>query len=174
MRPGARLGVDLGQARVGVAVCDPAGLLATPVETVPAGEATRTAAIERLVALVAEHSVVEVVLGLPRSLSGAEGPAALAARAFGGRLAAAVHPVPVRLVDERLSTVAAERGLLEHGRRGARHGAKRRKVVDQAAAVIILQTALDTERTRGAAPGELVRPARPDVPRPQRPGDPGE
>ncbi|MBA2739766.1 MAG: Holliday junction resolvase RuvX [Nocardioidaceae bacterium] len=174
MRPGTRLGVDVGQVRVGVAVSDPAGLLATPVETVPAGDPSGAAAIDRLVQLATEHGVVEVVLGLPRSLSSTEGPAAAAARAFGRRLAAAVAPVSVRLVDERMSTVSAERGLREVGRRGATHGAKRRKVVDQAAAVIILQTALDTERTRGTAPGELVQPAPPAAPAPETTGRPGE
>lgn len=174
MRPGARLGVDVGQVRIGVAVCDPSGLLATPIETVPAVDHEAGGGIARLAALAAEHTVIEVVLGLPRSLSGGEGPAAAQARAFGRRLAAFVDPLPVRLVDERLSTVSAERALREPGRRGAVHGAKLRKVVDQAAAVIILQTALDTERTRGAAPGELVAPEPPAAPAPDQTGSPGE
>jgi len=147
LRTGARLGVDLGSVRIGVALSDPDGLLATPVETVPAG----AGAIERLTALAAEHDVVEVVLGLPRSLSGGEGPAAAQARTFGQALAAAVAPRPVRLVDERLSTTTAEQAL-----RGQRRGARRRAVVDQVAAVVILQSALDTERASGAAPGELL------------------
>jgi len=158
-RRGVRLGVDVGQVRIGVAVSDPSGLLATPVETVAAG----ADALARLAALSDEHAVVEVVLGLPRSLSGDEGPAAAGARAFGAELAAVVAPVPVRLVDERLSSVAAERSLRDSagraGRPGARHGARRRGVVDQVAAVVILQTALDTERSRGQAPGEIVLPA---------------
>lgn len=162
MRPGARLGVDVGQVRIGVAVSDPAAVLAVPVETVSAGPE----AIGRLKVLAAEHAVVEVVLGLPRSLSGAEGPAAASTRAFGAQLAAALAPLPVRLVDERLSTVSAERSLRKHGRRGRMHGAKRRAVVDQAAAAVILQTALDTERARGTVPGELVQPAPPASPAP--------
>ncbi|MBA2508520.1 MAG: Holliday junction resolvase RuvX [Nocardioidaceae bacterium] len=156
MRPGVRLGIDVGRVRIGVAVCDPAGVLATPLRTVPVVDRNPAAAIGLLVALATQHAVMEIVIGLPRSLSGGDGPAALHARDFGTRLAAAAAPLPVRLLDERLSTVTAERGLREVGRPGARHGAKRRKVIDQAAAVIILQTALDTERTRGAAPGELV------------------
>lgn len=155
LRTGARLGVDLGSVRIGVALSDPDGLLATPVETVPAG----AGAIERLTALAAEHDVVEVVLGLPRSLSGGEGPAAALARTFGRALAAAVAPRPVRLVDERLSTTTAEQALRGRrpGRRPGRHGqARRRAMVDQVAAVVILQSALDTERASGAAPGELV------------------
>jgi putative Holliday junction resolvase len=148
MRAGRRLGVDVGSVRVGVAVCDPDGLLATPVETVAAGEGD----IARLAALCAEYGVVEAVVGLPRSLSGAEGPAAAKARVFAGRLVGKIHPIPVRLVDERLTTVTATRGLRESGVRGR----KSRAVVDQAAAVVILQNALDAERVSGRAPGTLV------------------
>ncbi len=158
-RIGVRLGVDVGDVRIGVAVSDPDGLLATPVETVAAGRP----ALDRLRALAREHEAVAVVLGLPRSLSGAEGPAAAKARAFGRALAAAVAPVPVRLVDERLSTATAERSLRVPGTRsarpGARNGARRRSVVDQAAAVVILQSALDAERAQGAPVGELLVPA---------------
>jgi putative holliday junction resolvase len=148
MRPGVRLGVDLGDARVGVARSDPAGLIATPVETV----ARDAGALRRLAGLVEEHEAVEVVLGLPRSLSGGEGPAAAKVREFARGLAEAVHPVPVRLCDERLSTVTAEAVLRAQGRKGRR----RRAVVDQAAAVVILQSALDTERSSGSPPGETV------------------
>ena len=148
MRPGVRLGVDLGDARVGVARSDPAGLIATPVETLPRGPGD----LQRLAALVVEHDAAEVVLGLPRSLSGGEGPAAAKVREFARSLAEAVRPVPVRLCDERLSTVTAEAVLRGQGRKGR----KRRAVVDQAAAVVILQSAMDTERGSGAAPGEIV------------------
>lgn len=148
MRFGVRLGIDPGDARIGVASSDPTGFLATPVETVRAGRGD----VRRLAQLVDEREAIEVVVGLPRSLSGAEGPAAAKARAFAARLARRVAPVPVRLCDERLTTVSAESMLREQGR----HGAKRRAVVDQAAAVLILQTALDTERLRGTAPGEIV------------------
>lgn len=148
MRAGARLGVDVGDVRIGVARSDPSGLLATPVETVARGEGD----LGRLAALVAEHEVVEVVVGLPRSLGGGEGPAALKVRDFAGALARRLTPLPVRLCDERLSTVSAEAVLRERGRKGS----KRRAVVDQAAAVVILQNALDTERGTGVAPGELV------------------
>ncbi|HEX4786956.1 MAG TPA: Holliday junction resolvase RuvX [Actinospica sp.] len=148
MRAGRRLGVDVGAVRVGVAVCDPEGLLATPVETVAAGDGD----IARLAELAAEYGVVEAVVGLPRSLSGAEGRAAAKARAFAARLVGKIHPIPVRLVDERLTTVTATRGLRESGVRGR----KSRAVVDQAAAVVILQNALDAERISGRAPGTLV------------------
>ncbi len=142
-----RLAVDPGAVRVGVASCDPDGLLATPVETVSRGRGD----LRRLAALVAEHGAIEVVVGLPRSLSGGEGPAARGARAFARQLAGVLE-VPVRLVDERLSTVAASRGLRESGVRGRRG----RAVVDQAAAVVILQGALDAERACGRPPGQIV------------------
>lgn len=145
---GVRLAVDPGDARIGVASSDPAGLLATPVETVARGAGD----LDRLAALVAELAAVVVYVGLPRSLSGGEGPAAAKARAFAGELAARVTPVPVRLFDERLSTVTAEAVLRQQGRRGR----KRRAVVDQAAAVVILQAVLDTERSTGTTPGEPV------------------
>lgn len=147
MRAGVRLGVDVGRVRVGVATCDPAGLIATPVETLRRGRGD----LDRLAALVAEREAVEVVVGLPTSLSGRPGPAVAAAEGYAGELAARV-PVPVRLVDERFSTVDAQRGLHASGvdtRRG-------RSVIDQAAAVIILQGALDAERSSGVAPGRLV------------------
>jgi putative holliday junction resolvase len=149
-----RIGVDVGTVRVGVASCDPGGVLATPLTTlardVDGGDDLRS-----LAELAREREAIEVLVGLPRSLSGRDGPAAAAARAYAAQLAALVAPVPVRLVDERLSTVSAERTLRDRGR----DGRARRAVVDQQAAVVILQTALDAERTRGAAPGETVDPA---------------
>lgn len=148
LRLGSRLGVDVGDARIGVSVSDPTGFLATPVETVAAGPS----ALGRLAELAREHEAVEVVVGYPRSLSGGVGPAARKVRAYAEQLAAVVAPVPVRLVDERMSTVTAEQNLRERGKRGA----KRRAVIDQAAAVVILQSALDTERTSGSAPGTVV------------------
>lgn len=148
MRLGVRVGIDPGDARIGVAASDPSGFLATPVETVRRGSGD----VRRLAAIVAETEAIEVVVGLPRSLSGREGPSAVKVREFAARLARRVHPLPVRLCDERLTTVSAESMLREQGR----HGAKRRAVVDQAAAVLILQTALDTERMSGQAPGEIV------------------
>ena len=144
MRPGTRLGVDVGSVRVGVAHSDPEGLLATPLVTLRRDRGD----LAQLVALVSEHAAVEVVVGLPRTLAGREGTAAQAATAYAARLAARLAgKVPVRLVDERLSTVAAQRDLRASGidtRRG-------RKVIDQAAAVIILQGALDAERSRTGA-----------------------
>jgi putative Holliday junction resolvase len=149
MRPGVRVAVDVGSVRIGVAASDRRGALASPVATVPRG----TGDLERLAAIIAEHAAVEVIVGLPRGLSGREGPSAAAARGFARRLAGVIAPLPVRLVDERLSTVSAERGLRETGVRGRR----RRSVVDQAAAVVILQAALDAERSSGRPPGQTVQ-----------------
>jgi putative Holliday junction resolvase len=154
MRHGVRLGLDPGDARIGVARSDPAGVLATPVETVRRGRGDLT----RIAELLAEEQdgdanrVLEVVVGLPRSLSGGEGPAAAKVREWARRLARTVAPVPVRLADERLTTVSAEAMLRDRGRSGAR----RRAVVDQAAAVVILQHALDSERASGSPPGEII------------------
>lgn len=143
------MGVDVGSVRVGVAACDPAGLIATPVRTLRRGRGD----LDALAELVAERAAVEVVVGLPTTLAGRRGAAAEAAEAYAERLAARVE-CPVRLVDERFSTVGAQRDLRASGvdtRRG-------RTVVDQAAAVIILQSALDAERATGTAPGRVVGP----------------
>ena len=153
MRAGVRLGVDVGSVRIGVAACDPAGLIATPVVTLRRGRGD----LAELARLAAERAAVEVVVGLPRTLAGREGRAAAEAVAFAERLAEAVGSTPVRLVDERLSTVGAQRGLRASGV-GGRRG---RSVVDQAAAVIILQSALDEERATGIAPGRQVEAATP-------------
>jgi putative Holliday junction resolvase len=152
MRRGVRLGVDVGDVRIGVASSDPSGLIATPVETVPRGAGD----LARIRSIVEELGATEAVVGLPRSLSGGEGPAAAKVRTFAGELADALAGagVGVRLCDERLSTVSAEAVLRDQGRKGKR----RRAVVDQAAAVVILQNALDTERGTGRPPGELVPP----------------
>lgn len=154
MRSGVRLGIDVGSVRIGVARSDPEGLLASPVQTVrPQRGRDRESTLDRIAELAAEHDVVEVVVGMPTSLSGGEGPSARAVREFANGLAAKVHPRPVRLVDERFSTATAERRLQGSGFRGA----ARRRVVDQEAAVVILQAALDAERSSGCLPGEDVR-----------------
>jgi putative Holliday junction resolvase len=149
VRQGVRIGVDVGSVRIGIARSDPGGVLASPVETVRRGKGD----LERIAAIVSEFEAVEVIVGLPTSLSGREGPAAAAARQFAVRLANLLPPGTVRLHDERLTTVTAESGLRELGIRGK----ARRKVVDQAAAVVLLQAALDGERLTGSAPGEIVR-----------------
>ncbi|QVQ52067.1 Holliday junction resolvase RuvX [Spiractinospora alimapuensis] len=155
MRHGVRLAIDPGGTRVGVARSDPAGMLATPVRTLRRGDGD----IKEIGALVEELDVCEVIVGYPASLSGDEGPAARKARGYAGALASKLAPVPVRLVDERLTTATAQAQLLGsagHGGRGRRAGEQRRAVVDQAAATVLLQGALDTERRTGRPPGELV------------------
>jgi putative Holliday junction resolvase len=151
-RPGVRLGIDPGDARIGVASSDPDGILATPVETVPRGAGD----LDRICALADEHDADVVYVGLPRSLGGGEGPAAGRVREFAQELAARLTPRQLRLVDERLTTVTAEAVLRDRGKKGR----KRRAVVDQAAAVVILQGAIDTERATGTLAGELVAPVR--------------
>jgi putative Holliday junction resolvase len=140
------LGVDVGKVRVGVAVSDPDGILATPVVTLPrdmgAAADSVPADIAELARLVTEHEAVQVVVGLPVRLNGSEGTAAIDIRAYADRLARAVGHVPVVLADERMSTVVATRRLAERGVRGKRQ----RAVVDQAAAVEILQSWLDAQR----------------------------
>ena len=137
-RHGVRVGVDVGSVRVGVAVSDRDGILATPLATLPRDSRTNSD-VARIAEIVRERDAVEVVVGMPRHLSGAAGSAAAAATAYADALRTAVAPVPVRLVDERLSTVSAERALAAGGMRSR----QRRSVVDQAAAVVILQSALD-------------------------------
>ncbi|RCV47713.1 Holliday junction resolvase RuvX [Marinitenerispora sediminis] len=155
MRHGVRLALDPGDARIGVARSDPGGMLATPLETVRRGPGD----LDRIARLVLEHEAREVIVGYPASLSGEEGPAARKARSFAAALARLLAPVPVRLVDERLTTVTAQQQLhagASLGRRGARGGRARRAVIDQAAATVLLQSALDAERRTGHATGRLV------------------
>jgi putative Holliday junction resolvase len=133
-----------------VARCDPGGLLATPLDTVPRGPGD----LDHVVRLALEHDALEVIVGLPTSLSGREGAAAASARAFADALAGRLLPIPVRLVDERFTTVLAHEAL----RQGGKGTRARRQVVDQAAAALLLQSALDAERAGGRPPGEIVTP----------------
>ncbi|TDC35698.1 Holliday junction resolvase RuvX [Micromonospora sp. KC213] len=145
---GVRLGVDVGQVRVGVSRSDPHGILATPLVTLArdltAEPDVVPSDLAELAHLVTEHEAVEVVVGLPINLAGRHGPAAQHVTAYANRLAEVVAPVPVTLTDERMSTVVASRRLSERGVRGKRQ----RAVVDQAAAVEILQSWLDAQRRR--------------------------
>ncbi|WP_267419378.1 MULTISPECIES: Holliday junction resolvase RuvX [unclassified Curtobacterium] len=143
IRSGRRLGIDVGRARIGVAVCDRDGLIATPVETVRRDDKHD---LRRILAIADEYDVLEIVVGLPLSMSGGDTPSTTDARTFAARIA---EHRPVRLVDERLSTVTAQRGMRAAGRTTKNS----RAVIDQAAAVIILQHALDHERSSGAPPG---------------------
>ncbi|OBI48099.1 Holliday junction DNA helicase RuvA [Mycobacterium kyorinense] len=144
---GRRLGVDAGSVRIGVACSDPDGILATPVETVRRDRSGSH--LRRLAELVAELEAVEVVVGLPRTLADRTGPSARDAIELADLLARRIAPVPVRLADERLTTVTAQRSLREAGVRAK----GQRGVIDQAAAVAILQGWLD--QRRAALPGEV-------------------
>ncbi len=139
---GRSLGVDVGEVRIGVALSDPAGILATPLVTL-SRDRSGGKDLDELAAMVAEHEVVEVVVGFPRTLAGREGPAARAAAGYARALASRLGDgVAVWLTDERLTTVSATRMLADRGVRGR----KQRAVVDQAAAVEILQGWLDARR----------------------------
>jgi putative pre-16S rRNA nuclease len=131
---GVWLAVDVGSVRVGVARSDPRGVLATPLVTLKR-DVARDRDIAELAALVREHDAVGVVVGLPRTLANREGAAAAMAREYGVALAAVIAPTPVHYLDERLTTVSAERKLS----RGGVRGVARRAVIDQAAAVELLQ-----------------------------------
>jgi len=147
--------VDVGTVRVGLASSDPDGLIATPVATLARATSKKghlPTDIAQVVREVQERRVGVVYVGLPVHMSGAEGSASDAARAYAVQLAQAIAPISVRLVDERMSTVSAHHALQASGRSGRRQ----RQVVDQAAAVVILQSALDAERASGRRPGERV------------------
>jgi len=133
---GSLIGLDLGTKTIGVATSDPDRRLATTVETIARRQFTRDA--ERILALATERRAVGIVLGLPLNMDGSEGPRAQATRAFARNLAQRTA-LPVALWDERLSTAAVERALID----ADASRAKRRKVIDQHAAVFILQGALD-------------------------------
>ncbi|WP_174776232.1 MULTISPECIES: Holliday junction resolvase RuvX [Cryobacterium] len=149
MRSGVRVGIDVGTVRIGVARSDFHGMLATPVETVPRDK--NAADLGRIAGIVTELDAVEVIVGLPLALSGRHTASTDDAVSFAETLAATVS-VPVRLVDERLSTVSAQAALRTVGRSTR----TQRPVVDQVAATIILQHALDTERASGKPAGTSV------------------
>lgn len=159
MRRGRRLGIDWGDARIGVAVSDPDGLLAVALEFVPAGDGE----LDRITEVVADYQPLELIVGLPRSLNGSEGPAAVKVRAKAAALASALsarfaaapdgYDTPtIRLIDERLSTVSASRRLRE----GGKSAKSQRRLIDSEAAREILDRALDAERASGTPPGQLL------------------
>ncbi|SJM53948.1 Holliday junction resolvase RuvX [Gulosibacter sp. 10] len=150
MRRGVRLGVDVGKARIGVARSDPDGLLAVPLETVPR-DLEGDAHARRIAELAEEYGAFELVVGHPLNMRGESTPSTEDAVSVAGQLAAIVD-APVRLLDERLTTVSAARQFRAAGRQASRS----RRVIDQAAAVVLLQDALDRERQYGAAPGTAL------------------
>jgi putative holliday junction resolvase len=148
VRPGVRVGIDIGSVRIGVARSDPDGVLASPLETVRRG----TGDLAKLARITTDSDAIEVVVGLAVGLRGSEGKAARDGRAFASALAERLAPVPVRLVDERFTTVLAHAALQQ----GGMDSRSRRASVDKAAAAVVLQGALDSERATGRPAGQLV------------------
>ena len=147
MRIGARVGIDVGTVRVGIARSDRDGLLAVPVDTFERNDSCAA----RIGELVNEIDAIEVYVGLPLSLSGSHSASTSDALSFARDIAAHIS-ANVRMVDERLTTVSAHAALKQSGKQASRS----RSVVDQVAAVMLLQHALDTERARETAPGTSV------------------
>jgi putative Holliday junction resolvase len=139
---GVWLAVDVGTVRVGVAKSDPGGILASPLATLQR-DVVENSDITELAQLTHDLGAVGVVVGLPRTLAGREGKSAEMARAYGVLLAAKIAPIPVRHLDERLTTVSAQRKLHQNGVRGSKAV---RAIIDQAAAVELLEHWLDTLR----------------------------
>jgi len=148
VRPGVRVGIDIGSVRIGVARSDPDSVLASPLETVRRG----TGDLAELARITTASDAIEVVVGLAVGLRGSEGKAARDGRAFASALAERLAPVPVRLVDERFTTVLAHAALQQ----GGMDSRARRESVDKAAAAVVLQGALDSERATGRPAGQLV------------------
>jgi putative pre-16S rRNA nuclease len=137
------LGIDLGEARVGLAISDELGMLAHPLETVQARERDP---VERIAEVVEREKIETILLGMPRNMDGSYGPAAEKARAFAARLQTRVQ-CAVKFWDERLTSVAAQKALHASGRSVKQS----RAVIDQVAAQILLQSYLDAQAAGGAA-----------------------
>lgn len=161
---GVRLAVDVGEARVGLAASDPDGIMANPVETLGRDKSITYGVggaiprvlptdIARIAQEVQDRGAAVVYVGQPRHLSGNESQASATSEAYGNLLARLIAPVPVCYVDERFTTVSAHQALHAAGRKGKKH----RSVVDQVAAVIILETALETEKRSGQRAGTVAQ-----------------
>jgi putative Holliday junction resolvase len=135
---GVWLGVDVGTVRVGLAKSDASGRLASPLATLRRDSETDRD-LDELTQLIVEHDVVGVAVGLPKTLANREGASAAMARDYGAKLQTRISPTRVVFVDERLTTVTAGRTLSRSGVRGR----AQRAVIDQVAAVLILQQWLD-------------------------------
>lgn len=159
---GVKFGVDVGLVRVGLATCDPDGILATPVKTL-SRDAKRNSDIKVVVKEAGARGACQIFVGLPRTMKGEEKASAQMARSYARILVELLQEagldVPVHLIDERLTTVSAHQALHKAGLDSREH----RKVVDQVAAVEILQHAIDMQKARNANVGQLVRPRKPDV-----------
>lgn len=150
LRRGIRIGVDVGTVRVGVSRCDPDGILTMPVQTLT--RAPDLSDLATLAEIVTEHDAIEVIVGLPRHLRGGEGVSAKGARKYARRLKKLVPDVRIAMVDERLTSNQAHVRLRASGIPEYEH----RSVIDQVAAQIILEQALELERMSGRAPGEEI------------------
>lgn len=148
MRSGVRVGIDVGTVRIGIARSDSDGLLATPVVTI---DRTSDKPVDQIVRIVNDLDAFEIVVGLPLSLSGGSTASTQDALLLSREVAQAVN-VPVRLIDERLTTVSAHSALRASGKKQK----QTRGVIDQVAAVMILQHALDSERSSGNLPGKEI------------------
>lgn len=157
---GRRMGVDVGNARVGLALCDPDGILATPLKTLRR-DLKKDSDRRVLRKLMEVHEVTEVFVGLPRTMKGGESPSTVMARDYAEHLAAELAAedrlTPIWLIDERLTTVSAHRALHEAGVSSRDF----KKMVDQVAAVNILQSALDTIKAGQQLAGYRVDPKGP-------------
>lgn len=151
MITGVRIALDVGSVRIGVAKCDAEGLLATPLTTISAGPE----AVTQVLDLLLEHQAICLYVGKPISLAGKDTASTQSAIEFASEIAASLKDstIQVRLIDERLSTVSAQRGMHEAGR----NVKQSRDAIDQAAAVIILEHALASERNSGTLVGEEVK-----------------
>lgn len=146
MRTGVRVGIDIGTVRIGVSRSDREGYLATPVETVDRGSKNP---FEQLVVVISELDAIEVIVGLPLSLNGSHTASTEDALSMARELAQ-FTTVPIRLIDERLTTVSAHSAMRAVGK----NQKQTRSIIDQVAAVMILQHALDSERSSGNLPGK--------------------
>jgi len=148
MRAGVRVGVDVGTVRIGVARSDRDGLLATPLQTIDRQDSD---SVQQLIGLSKELDAIEFILGLPLSLSGSHTASTEDALAIAREVSRNTE-IPVRLIDERLTTVSAHSAMRSVGK----NQKQTRSVIDQIAAVMILQHALDSERSTGKLPGKDI------------------
>ena len=154
MQRGVRLSLDVGSVRIGVAACDADGLMAYPLATIDYGSESVT----EILALILEHQAIAVYVGNPVNLSGATTQSTTAAAEFATQLAQVLTPngIAVRMIDERLSTVSAQRSLHDAGR----NSKNSKSIIDQAAAVVILEHALESEKRQGDFVGQIVESTR--------------
>lgn len=153
MKSGRRLGIDYGDARIGLALSDLSGIIATPLSTIKLNGFPEafSAALNELVAIIEEHDVAVIYVGLPLHLSGGHGESSMKVRNFVSELRAQVSlNIPIRFIDERLTTSSAQRQAREDGRSASKEN------IDQLAATIILESALDAEKLQGALAGKSV------------------